>query len=80
MDDNNDKGPSQTTDFRTSIELANAYAVREKHGTQGDEKDMDRMGKLQVLKVNQSKITTTVQHTYKITSGNSNSYPSSALL
>ncbi|CAN9102393.1 unnamed protein product [Alternaria alternata] len=50
MDDSIAKGPSPTTDFRTSIELANAYAVSEKHGTHGDEMDMDRMGKLQVLR------------------------------
>jgi choline transport protein len=59
MDDNIAKGPSPTTDCRTSIELANAYAVSEKHGTYGDEKDMDRMGKLQVLKVSPIKLPTT---------------------
>jgi hypothetical protein len=51
MDNSIAKGPSPTTDFRTSIELANAYAVSEKHGTREDERDMDRMGKLQVLRV-----------------------------
>ncbi|KAJ4293119.1 hypothetical protein N0V90_008401 [Kalmusia sp. IMI 367209] len=33
-----------------NIEAANASAIYEKHGTQRDEKDMDRMGKLQQLR------------------------------
>lgn len=33
------------------VGMANATAVYEKHGTQYDEKDMDRMGKLQQLSV-----------------------------
>ncbi|KAH7088145.1 GABA permease [Paraphoma chrysanthemicola] len=44
------KGPLQTTLSPNSIELANATAVGEKLGTHGDENDMDRMGKLQVLR------------------------------
>jgi len=36
---------------RTSIEDANAALVYEKYGTQHDKVDMDRMGKLQVLRV-----------------------------
>ncbi|KAF3037433.1 hypothetical protein E8E11_003723 [Didymella keratinophila] len=44
------KGPSQTTRSHNSIELANTVVVREKHGTQSDERDMDRMGKLQELR------------------------------
>lgn len=51
MDDNVRKGPAETTDYRNSIELANTVAVGEKDGTHGDENDMDRMGKLQVLRV-----------------------------
>jgi hypothetical protein len=42
---------TETTVSHDSIELANATAVNEKHGTQRDELDMDRMGKLQQLKV-----------------------------
>lgn len=45
------KGPSEVIRSRGSIELVNAVAVVEKHGTQGDELDMDRMGKVQVLRV-----------------------------
>ncbi|EMD61337.1 hypothetical protein COCSADRAFT_147942 [Bipolaris sorokiniana ND90Pr] len=44
------KGPSEVIRSRGSIELVNAVAVVEKHGTQGDELDMDRMGKVQVLR------------------------------
>ena len=33
------------------VGMANATAVYEKHGTQYDEKDMDRMGKFQQLSV-----------------------------
>ena len=33
------------------VEMANATAVYEKHGTQYDQSDMDRMGKLQQLSV-----------------------------
>lgn len=51
MDDNILKGPSQITDSRNSIELANTIAVSEKHGTHGDEKDMERMGKIPELRV-----------------------------
>lgn len=51
MNDNMLKGPSQTSESRNSIELANTVAVSEKHGTQSDERDMDRMGKLQELRV-----------------------------
>jgi choline transport protein len=53
------KAPLQTThtpDSRNSIELANAVAVGEKHGTHNDETDMDRMGKLQVLRVSSNKL------------------------
>jgi choline transport protein len=52
MDDQ--KGPSLTADSHdshNSLELANAVAVGEKQGTHNDETDMDRMGKLQVLRV-----------------------------
>jgi choline transport protein len=80
MDDSIAKGLSPTTDFRTSIELANAYAVSEKHGTHGDEMDMDRMGKLQVLRVSFSMFQLLLQHTYNIISGNSSFCPSSASL
>lgn len=45
------KGPIDTTTSTNSIELANLPAVNEKHGTQRDESDMDRMGKIQQLKV-----------------------------
>jgi hypothetical protein len=45
------KGPSHTVEPHTSIELANAAVVSEKHGTAEDANDMDRMGKLQVLRV-----------------------------
>lgn len=41
----------QTTRSRNSIEMANTVAVGEKHGTQSDERDMYRMGKLQELRV-----------------------------
>lgn len=34
-----------------SIELANPVVVSDKHGTQHDKMDMDRMGKLQQLRV-----------------------------
>lgn len=69
------KGPSEVTDFRNSVELANAVAVNEKHGTQGDELDMDRMGKVQVLRVCwfQALCEFFGQLT-SIISGNSNSY------
>jgi len=50
------KGPLQTADSRNSLELANATAVAEKQGTYGDENDMDRMGKLQVLRVSPNKL------------------------
>ncbi|KAF2828276.1 GABA-specific permease [Ophiobolus disseminans] len=49
MDDKDVKGPLQATVSRSSVELANATAVGEKQGTRGDENDMDRMGKVQVL-------------------------------
>jgi choline transport protein len=52
------KTPSHTADShnsRNSLELANAVAVSEKQGTQNDETDMDRMGKLQVLRVRLNK-------------------------
>lgn len=48
------KFPTETStggDIRTSIELANVVAVYEKYGTQHDKMDMDRMGKLQQLRV-----------------------------
>jgi choline transport protein len=58
MDSTIMKGPSQTVepDTSTSIELANMGAVSEKHGTQVDENDMDRMGKYPVLKVSLNKL------------------------
>jgi hypothetical protein len=54
--------------------------VSEKHGTHGDEMDMDRMGKLQVLRVSFSMFQLLLQHTYNIISGNSSFCPSSASL
>jgi hypothetical protein len=51
MNDNLLRGPSQTTDSRNNIELADTIAVSEKYGTQSDGRDMDRMGKLQELRV-----------------------------
>lgn len=45
------KGPSEVIQSHNSIELANAVGIVEKHGTQDDELDMDRMGKVQVLRV-----------------------------
>lgn len=56
MYDKSLKGPSQTTEPHTSIELANAGAVAEKYGTHSDECGMDRMGKLQVLRVSLNKL------------------------
>lgn len=56
MDDNVLKGPSHTTDTRNSIELANLDAASEKHGTHGDEKDMERMGKIPELRVCSDKL------------------------
>lgn len=50
------KGPSETARSHNSLELANAIAVTEKQGTHGDEVDMDRMGKLQVLRVRSNKL------------------------
>lgn len=51
MNDNMLEGSSPATGSHNSIELANTVAVSEKHGTQSDERDMDRMGKLQELRV-----------------------------
>jgi len=51
MDDNLMKDRSQATNSRDSIELTSRIAGGEKRGTQSDEKDMDRMGKLQELRV-----------------------------
>lgn len=51
MDDNLMKGRSQPTNYRDSIELTSRIAVSENKGTQSDERDMDRMGKLQELRV-----------------------------
>lgn len=51
MNDSMMKGPSEAIDSPTSIELANQTAVGEKYGTRSDESDMDRMGKLQELRV-----------------------------
>lgn len=51
MDDNLMKDRSQATNSRDSIELTSRIAGSEKRGTQSDEKDMDRMGKLQELRV-----------------------------
>jgi hypothetical protein len=56
MDDTMMKGPSQAIEPRTSIELANAKVMSEKQGTSGDLNDMDRMGKIQVLKVSSNRI------------------------
>jgi len=50
------KGPLEATESRNSIELANAVAVGEKQGTHRDENDMDRMGKLQVLRVSPNEL------------------------
>jgi hypothetical protein len=56
MDDRREKGPFQTTDAHDSIELENATAVGEKDGTRNDENDMDRMGRIQVLRVSVTKL------------------------
>jgi hypothetical protein len=66
------KGPLQTTEPRTSIELANAVVVGEKHGTHGDQTDMDRMGKLQVLRVSSHDVFDNVFMYLHICSDNSN--------
>ncbi|XP_014555116.1 hypothetical protein COCVIDRAFT_39038 [Bipolaris victoriae FI3] len=44
------KGLTDTVDSDESIELANTPIVNKKHGTQRDERDMDRMGKRQQLR------------------------------
>jgi hypothetical protein len=75
------KGPSEVVHSHNSIELANAVAVGEKDGTHGDENDMDRMGKIQVLRVCWNKVLQRFSGQLTIIiSGNFNSYPSSALL
>jgi hypothetical protein len=73
INDNMLKGPSQTTDSRNSIELANTVAVSEKHGTQSDERDMDRMGKLQELRVCSTDCAEEESSYSQETSGNSSS-------
>lgn len=46
------KGPIvDTTTSTDSIELPDTRAANDKYGTQRDESDMDRMGKIQQLKV-----------------------------
>lgn len=45
------KGPSNVTDACDSTELANVVTLGQKHCTQRDERDMNRMGKLQELGV-----------------------------
>jgi hypothetical protein len=52
MDDRSEKAPFQTTDAHDGIEFANATT---KHGTRNDENDMDRMGRIQVLRVSVNK-------------------------
>jgi hypothetical protein len=74
------KGPSHVTDSRNSIELANTVAVSEKHGTHGDERDMERMGKIPELRVWSMNSPTSFRYTYKITSDNSSFCPSLASL
>jgi hypothetical protein len=73
MDNSVAKGLSPTTDFRTTIELANAYAVSEKHSTHSNEMDMDCMGKLQVLRVSPNMPLLSLQRTHDIISANSSS-------
>lgn len=48
VDEGGNVKPSQQT---AQIEVANTTAVYEKYGNQYDEMDMDRMGKLQELRV-----------------------------
>lgn len=47
-DEGGDVKPSEHT---AQVEVANTAAVYEKYGNQYDEMDMDRMGKLQELRV-----------------------------
>lgn len=79
MDQQNIKGPLEATVSQNSIELANATAVGEKQGTHGDELDMDRMGKLQVLQVRLGYSFISLV-TYMTFSGNSSSCPSMGTL
>jgi hypothetical protein len=51
MEGNYEKTPPKGGDIHTSTQLTNTVAVGEKNGTQHDEMDMDRMGKLQQLRV-----------------------------
>jgi hypothetical protein len=74
------KGPSHTVEPRTSTELANAAVVSEKHGTVGDANDMDRMGKLPVLRVSSRKPRDTFPTYSQNFSDNSNFSPSLATL
>lgn len=48
VDESGDVKPSEQT---AQVEVANTTAVYEKYGNQYDEMDMDRMGKLQELRV-----------------------------
>lgn len=48
VDEGGNVKPSQQT---VQVEVANTTAVYEKYGNQYDEMDMDRMGKLQELRV-----------------------------
>ena len=43
-----------TTTSNTAVEIVNASAVRQKNGTRSDERDMERMGKVQELRVSLS--------------------------
>jgi hypothetical protein len=51
MERNYEKAHSKGGDIHTSTQLTDTVAVGEKNGTQHDEMDMDRMGKLQQLRV-----------------------------
>jgi hypothetical protein len=65
------KGRSQATNFRDSIESTNRIAVNDKHGTQSDGRDMDRMGKLQELRVCHKLAPKRGGHTHRRSAANS---------
>jgi hypothetical protein len=51
MESEHPKAPSKSDNVYTSTRSTNKAAIDEKHGTQNDGLDMDRMGKLQQLRV-----------------------------
>lgn len=65
MDDTLMKGRSQATNSRNSIELTSRIAMSETQGMQSDERDMDRMGKLQELRVSQRFAPKKSSYTYR---------------